>query len=240
MKLRLAIFDADILYQPLQSRYHSYAHMFVTLLRESGADWDMHVYPVIDGVCPDSPDEFDACLITGSKYDSFGEEGWIVRLRDYVRTLYQLGKPMAGICFGHQLLAHALGGHTDRSTAGWGLGVMKYAVTSRPDFVVDDVQTINLLVSHQDQVQTLPPDAVLLLSNSFCPNAAFYIPGQVLAIQGHPEFTAEYARDLLDIREAVLPVADVSRARETFKIPHDGLIAGHWVRRFIETSLRVP
>ena len=235
MKLRLAILDADKLYQPLQTRYHSYGQMFETLLRESDADWELKIYPVIDGVFPQSPNEFDACLITGSKFDSFGGEAWIVHLREYVQTLYQLKKPMVGVCFGHQLLAHALGGCTGRSTAGWGLGVMQYSITATPDFV-DDLQSISLLVSHQDQVHTLPPQATRLMSNSFCPNAAFYIPGQVLAIQGHPEFTVDYARDLLDLRESVLPASDVNRARATFEFAHDGLLVGRWIRRFVEAS----
>lgn len=235
-KIRLAILDADTLYQPLRNIYRSYAQMFVSLLRGSGADWDFRIYPVISGVFPEAPDEFDAVLITGSKYDSFADEEWIVRLRDYVRTLYALKKPMAGICFGHQLLAHALGGNTSRSSKGWGLGVMKYRLQSRPDFV-DETDSVYLLASHQDQVQALPPGATWLLGSDFCPNAAFYIPDQVLGIQGHPEFTVEYAGRLLDVREAFLPAADVSRARDSFNIPHDGKKVGQWIRRFVEKSL---
>lgn len=238
MKIRLAILDADILYPPLQAVHHSYGRMFTALFEAVGADWDIRIYPVINGVYPESTEDFDACLITGSKYDSFGGEDWIVLLREYVRSLYALGKPLVGICFGHQLLAHALGGHSGRSNAGWGLGVMSYTLHERPAFLGDvgeenDETQIRLIVSHQDQVHQLPDDAQLLLSNDFCPNAAFYIPGRVLALQGHPEFTVNYALDLLAHREQQLPPDVVRKARATLSQGHDGTKAGHWIRCFV-------
>jgi GMP synthase (glutamine-hydrolysing) len=83
--------------------------MFRRLLGDAGADWDMRLFTVINGDYPVEPDSADAFLITGSKYDAFADDEWVRSLREYARMLYARGKPLVGICFGHQLLAHALG-----------------------------------------------------------------------------------------------------------------------------------
>jgi len=233
--MKLAILDADILYDTLQPRYISYGMMFVNLPGQSGEDWDMSIFRVIDGQYPVDTAHYDAFLITGSKYDSFADDDWIVALRQYVRAIFQAGKPLVGVCFGHQLLAHALGGRAGRSDAGWGLGVMQYQLEQHPSFI-DGRDSVNLIVSHRDQVIALPEDARRLMSNDFCPNAAFYIPGRVLAIQGHPEFSVDYARALLDLRADQLAPALVERVQSSFDTPHDGPLVATWIRQFIEHS----
>ncbi|MGM0633759.1 MAG: glutamine amidotransferase-related protein [Pseudomonadota bacterium] len=235
--IRLAILDCDILYPELQPQWLSYGEMFRRLLREAGVDWDMRLYTVINGEYPASPDEADAFLITGSKYDAFSDEGWVRQLRDYTRTLYAQGRPLVGICFGHQLLAHALGGETARSDKGWGLGVMRYELQERPGFI-DDGDSVDLVASHRDQVRHLPPDARLLLGNAFCPLAGFHVPGRLLALQGHPEFTKRYAQDLLDYREDRLPADTVADARHTLATEEpEGLRVGGWIRRFVDSAV---
>lgn len=241
---RLAILDCDILYPALQPRWQSYGAMFLRLLREAGVDWDMRLYSVIEGEYPASPDDADAFLVTGSKYDAFSDEDWVRRLRDYTRMLYEQGKPLVGICFGHQVLAHALGGEAGRSAAGWGLGVMRYDLLDAPAFLQEDAEsdpTVHLIASHRDQVLRLPPDALPLLRNDFCPLAGFHIPGRLLALQGHPEFTAQYAQELLDERAGRLPEDRVTEARRSLEtMTPEGLRVGRWIRRFIEASIPCP
>lgn len=236
--LKLAILDADILYEPLQALYHSYGQMFVNLLRRANADWDITIYSVINGEYPASPDDHDAYLVTGSKYDSFADDDWIVQLRQYTQMLYAEAKPVVGICFGHQLLAHALGGEAARSDAGWGLGVMAYDLCEHAAFTEGE-GPINLIISHQDQVRSLPAQARLLLSNDFCPYAGFYIPDKVLAIQGHPEFTTDYAKALLACRVDQLPLELIESTLLTFSTPHHGTRVASWIVRFVETAVSV-
>src|SRR5690606_17729643 len=145
----------------------------------------------------------------------------------YAQSLYEHNRPMVGICFGHQLLAHALGGRAGRSEAGWGLGVMEYELRNHPAFIevsvetsVDTPPTVRLIASHQDQVAELPPEAVPLLHSDFCPNAGFYIPGKVLAIQAHPEFSVDYASALLDLRAGQFTPAQTAQVQASFKVPH--------------------
>jgi len=233
--LRLAILDADRLHEPLRDRYHSYASMFERLLRDAGVDWLMDTYLVIDGQYPQQRTSYDAFLITGSKYDSFADTPWIAGLRDYVRDCHADHQPLVGICFGHQLLAHALGGEAGRCDAGWGLGVMQYGLLADAPFV-DGPAAVNMIVSHQDQVRRLPPRATRLLGNDFCANAGFYIDNEVLALQGHPEFTPDYANALLDYRAETLPADVVGAARQSLDLPHDGARVARWIRQFVEAA----
>ncbi len=234
--MRLAILDADILREALQPKYHSYGRMFEALFERQQLDWEVTTFKVIDGHYPPSMDQYDAFLITGSQYDAFSHEPWVRRLREYAQTLFQAGRPMIGICFGHQLLAHALGGEAGRAGGGWGMGVMAYSMLATPPFV-DEAAPVSLIVSHRDQVTRLPPEAERLLSNDFCPNAAFYIPGRVLAIQGHPEFSVDYARALFEYRKHELPPKLAAEVRQSFSLAHQGERVGRWMRRFLEQAL---
>lgn len=235
--MKLAILETDILYDSLRPTYRGYGAMFEALLRTAGStDWQISIYPVIEGHYPGDIHDYHAYLITGSKYDSFADDAWIVQLRSYVQALFKADKPMVGICFGHQLLAHALGGLAGRSNAGWGLGVMQYQLDHHPEFI-DAQDPVHLIVSHQDQVLSLPSGAKRLLSNDFCPNAAFYIPRRVLAIQGHPEFDVEYAKALLNIRAHQFPADFLQCVHQSYQTPHHGARVGAWMRRFLELSI---
>lgn len=234
--MKLAILDSDVLRPQLQPTFNSYGQMFLDLFNTVGVDWEMTVFSVIDGEYPQDPDAFDAYLITGSKHDAFADDDWIVQLRDYAHRLYDLGKPIVGICFGHQLLAHALGGRAERFHSGWGLGVMQYDVLDEPPFA-DSNRPVSLLVSHRDQVSSLPPKAQPLLTSSFCEHAAFYIPNRVLCFQGHPEFSKDYEEALLPLRENDVTPEQMTAIRASMQDPHEGERIGRWMKRFLEQSL---
>lgn len=234
--MKIAILETDILHEKLRSTYVGYGVMCQRLLRNSGVAGRLDIYAVIQGEYPASMHDYDAYLITGSKYDSFADDPWIVQLRDHVCQLFEAGKPLLGICFGHQLLAHALGGRAGRCQAGWGLGVMQYQVHNHAAFI-DHAEPVQLIVSHQDQVLALPPGAQLLLGNDFCPNAAFHVPNRVLAFQGHPEFSAEYAKALLAIRAHQFPEEYLARVQQSYALGHHGERIGKWMQRFIEMAV---
>lgn len=240
--LKLAILETDVLRPTLKPRYHSYGRMFIELLNRVDFNGEITVFPVIDGQYPDDLHDFDAYLITGSQHDAFADTDWIVRLRAFCKTLYDAHKPMVGICFGHQLLAQALGGRAGRADRGWGLGVMTYEFDNTvrealPDFV-DQPQPVSLLISHRDQVLSLPPGADNLLGNDFCPYAAYYIPGRVLCFQGHPEFTRDYQRALLTYREGDISPEQMQTVVASLSTEHQGERIAHWMCDFLDSRPR--
>jgi GMP synthase-like glutamine amidotransferase len=80
----------------------------------------------------------------------------------------------------------------------------------------------------------LPPQARRLASSEFCENAAFFIGQQVMAFQGHPEFTAEYARRLLPRREQCIGSETFQRGMSTLEQPNDSERVGRWLIEFIQ------
>jgi GMP synthase (glutamine-hydrolysing) len=235
--MKLAILETDVLRPALRPEYQGYGRMFQNLFNQAGANWAMPVFSVIEGHYPENVDDYDAFLITGSQHDAFGDTDWIVRLRDYVTALFDAGKPILGICFGHQLVAHALGGQAGRADQGWGMGVMTYQCQSRPPFI-DSAAPVSLLVSHRDQVLQLPARAEVLLQSDFCRYAAYYIDNQVLCFQGHPEFTKPYAQALLSYRQTELAPELLARVKASWQDEHQGERIARWMRTFLEQTDR--
>lgn len=200
MSLRLAVLDCDHLATEVRSRYHSYGQMFIQLFARLAPEFCVERFSVIDGIYPNPTDHYDAWLVTGSKSDAFSDEAWIIRLTQYLQQLNQQQRCLIGICFGHQLLAHMLNGRVGRAEQGWGVGVHSYQTTQHPLLSDFENRQLKLIVSHQDQVLKLPDTAIRLWGNQFCPNAAFLYDSRVLGIQGHPEFSCEYAAWLYQFR----------------------------------------
>jgi len=232
MSVRICILETDILRPQLIDTYKSYGTMFQQLFARQPLPATFHCFNVVEGHYPDDSERFDAYLITGSKADSFGKDDWISQLRSYLLSRYQNGDKLLGVCFGHQLLALLLGGKAERASQGWGVGVHQYRVVRHETWMQPAAETFNLLVSHQDQVTQLPEGATLLASSDFCPNAAYCIDKQVLCFQGHPEFTHDYSRDLLNLRREALGEANYQKGIDSLAKEQQGSQIAEWMVRF--------
>lgn len=220
----LGILDTDVLREDLQATYGSYARMFKQLFNQVDTNLDENLeykfYQVTDGEYPESINDCDAYLITGSKSSAYDQDNWIKTLSSYINTLYQADIKMLGICFGHQLIAHTLGGKTELAPPGWGVGVHNYKTTVQGKKLNPELnQGFSLLVSHRDQVVSLPKQATLVAKSDFCPNAAYQINNQVLCFQGHPEFVPMYADALMQKRKADIPTDTYNRAQGNLNEP---------------------
>ncbi|NBA98381.1 amidotransferase [Pseudomonas sp. R5(2019)] len=231
--LSICILETDHLRPELVGRYQSYGHLFQQLFARQPVPASFAVFNVVDGEYPSEGQTFDAYLVTGSKADAFGQQGWINVLRTFLLERYQRGDTLLGICFGHQLLALLLGGECGRAAQGWGLGVHRYQCLEPQPWMTPPRADFALLVSHQDQVSALPDGAQLLASSLFCPVAAFSIGEQVLCFQGHPEFVEGYAQDLLDLRREGYGEDLYSAATATVQQGHDGALIAQWMLQFV-------
>lgn len=177
---------------------------YVRFFQSGSGDFQFVGYEVAHGEFPDSPEACDAYIITGSPKGVYDADEWIGRLVEFIRASYVAGKKLIGICFGHQILAQALGGRAEKSEKGWGLGLKRIELNAdRSKAWLDGrVDHCALYFVHQDQVTELPPGAELLGGSEFCPNAFFTIDNQVLGLQGHPEFSLAIMQDILS-RERV-------------------------------------
>ncbi|VXA97487.1 Amidotransferase [Pseudomonas sp. 8AS] len=233
MALRICILETDHIRPELVEQYHGYGRMFKQLFAQQPVAAEFEVFNVIQGQYPDDTQRYDAYLITGSKYDSFGSEPWIQTLREYVLARYAAGDKLLGICFGHQLLALLLGGKTERASQGWGVGVQHYAVHAQEPWMQPRTEQLSMLIIHQDQVTQAPANATILASNSFCPIAAYCIGDQVLCWQGHPELVADYSRSILEIRREHWGEQVYRQALDSLEQAHQGAIVAEWMMRFV-------
>jgi GMP synthase-like glutamine amidotransferase len=234
----------------------SYPCMFERLFDSAAEDLpigplEYEVYPVHRGSLPPIGDggekknggsgDKTVYLITGSRAGAYDDLPWIPPLEDWIRRAHGEGQPLAGICFGHQIVGQALGGTVRKSERGWGLGVrtVEIKAESRADvWSSEGVHSaityfpkgrFSLIHSHQDQVEEPPPGAAVFAGNDFCPCAGMLIGKRTLTFQGHPEFTPAYARHLLDLRDGLIPGAARRAAKDSLSLPTDHLGAARWI-----------
>ena len=130
--MKIGILKTDAVRPEWVPDFGEYPDMFTALLAKADPDLEFAVYDVEEGEYPDDIDEVDAYLITGSKSSVYEEKAWIARLMDFVRELHAREKKIVGICFGHQIIAHALGGKTEKSHKGWGVGRHTHSFITPP------------------------------------------------------------------------------------------------------------
>jgi GMP synthase-like glutamine amidotransferase len=234
MGVCIGILQADSVREEFQPRFGDYPGMFETVLGKSDPEIEFRHYNVELGVYPQQLDECDGYVITGSKKSVYDDEQWIHRLMDFVRQLHQRRKKVVGICFGHQLIAHALGGETQPADVGWGVGVHQSKVVSHKGFMTSSVDGFGLLVSHKDQVTSLPEDAELIATSEFCPNAMYTIGDHVLTFQGHPEFTTDYSRTLMEMRREIIGESKLNAGLASLEGELDSGLVSKWIVNFIK------
>ena len=139
---------------------------------------------------------------------------------------------LAGICFGHQLVAHYFGGKVGPANEGWAVGVHASHIVTHDSWMAPANERLSLLSSHKDQVLELPPDATLYATNAFCPNAGFTVGDHTLTIQGHPEFRKDYARSLMTFRKDLLGDAVFGAGLDSLSCSTDEAVMGCWLVNF--------
>ena len=211
-QLHLGILKVDSVRPEFQAEYGDYPDMFEKLLTRADANVVVSVFDAQHGELP-KPADCDGFLITGSRDSVYDDLPWISPLVALLGQLREQRVKVAGICFGHQLLAHFFGGRVGAAEAGWAVGVHRAKIVRQPswldhdgvdDGVEDKSAGLSLLSSHKDQVLELPPDAEVYATNAFCPIAGFTVDEHTLTIQGHPEFSKDYSRALMDFRRELL------------------------------------
>ncbi len=170
----------------------SYEWMFERVLHMAGYVGDFQVLQTWQGQLPEHLNSNDLYLISGSNESAYDSTPWVVSLRQWIANAYSAGCRLAGICFGHQIIAEALGGHVVRSRKGWGIGLRCSEVVNQLLADIIGASSLTLVYDHHDQVVGLPARATLTMGSVFCPIDGFRIGRQVLTLQGHPEFTNEF------------------------------------------------
>ena len=175
----------------------------IALISSEKHDSKFKTFNILDSVFPENHLECDGWIVTGSPHGVYEEHSWIPKVSDLINDIYRAKIPIFGVCFGHQLIAQALGGHVEKSIKGWGLGLHTYEINNKTDYMVNLTEEVTLNICHQDQVLQVPEGATIYASSEFCRNAGFYINDKVLTMQAHPEFLVDFIKALLNARREV-------------------------------------
>jgi GMP synthase-like glutamine amidotransferase len=224
--MRLGLLQCDHTLESVRHIAGDYDAMFANWLP---AEWK--VYDLTTGEAPRDLNECDAYITTGSKASVYDDEPWIHQFAALTQRIHAAGVPFLGVCFGHQMMGHALGGRVAKSPNGWGIGVHTFTISKHEAWMQPATASINVLMSCQDQVLDLPPGAEVLGGNAHCPVGIFRM-GRMLGIQGHPEFTPAYAEALLHLRRERIGTERVDKALVTLHTPLHPELLATWTTNF--------
>jgi glucosinolate gamma-glutamyl hydrolase len=232
----------------IKKSFGDYGKMISDALRSEGEEWIS--YNVVDDQFPSDEEirSFDGILLSGSKHDAHANDPWIQKLRKLVvdcATNFQ-DKKIVGICFGHQLIANALGGVSGRSNCGWEVGIKHIQVSDRFKQIFNDYQEVlngmqgnsfKILEVHQDQVLELPDGAELLASSANTKVEMFSWGKNVLCVQGHPEFNEQIVKMIVDARkDEVIPTEIAATAVHSLSQGTDNSSLRLLLKKFLHSS----
>ena len=211
-----------------------YREMFAALLKPHVPGLEFTYYDACHGSLPAAPEACDAYLCSGSQFSVYDERNWIAPLAGFLRKLRDARRPYVGICFGHQILAQALGGEVARARQGWGVGVHEMSIVEREPWMRPEQPACRLQYMHGDQVQKLPAGATVLARSRHCEVAMFRVGDSMLGIEGHPEFAASFNEAIIRARRDRIGAAVADRALAGVNGPTDSAVVGKWIAEFLK------
>ncbi|KAJ5771809.1 hypothetical protein N7520_002338 [Penicillium odoratum] len=199
--IRIAVLECDTPIQPVVDKLGNYGQIFERLLTNAAGSTVIEVskWNVVGNPIYPNPNEVDAFLLTGSKHDAFADDSWILTLTEYVKDIVQSHKkPVVGVCFGHQILARALGARVGRGEE-WEVSVDEITLTDAGKEVFGK-DKLFLHHMHRDNVFETPDGCVNLGFSGPCPVQGLYMPKRLISIQAHPEFNEFIMTNVLQAR----------------------------------------
>lgn len=200
---------------------------------------DVHVVPVFLGEQPEEPARYRAALITGSPAMVTDRAPWSEQTALWLRKAAAQGLPMFGICYGHQLLAHALGGQVGYNPAGREVGTQMIQHLAEDPLLADLPRPFPAQTMHMQSVIQPPPGSIVLASSAMDAHQMLRMAPAIVSTQFHPEFPPEFMLDNLERNTAKYAAENLDVAalkRDVRPTPE----AAGLLRRFLELHVAVP
>lgn len=227
--MRIGILQAGHFPDELVPESGTYSDLYARML--DGHGFDFMTWSVVDDVFPENPEEADGWLISGSRYGAYEDLPWIPKLEAFVRDIKASDRPLVGVCFGHQVIAKALGGKVEKFKGGWAVGRTLY------DFG-DEKLALNAW--HQDQVIAVPPGAEVVARSHFCEVAALVYGDRMFTVQAHPEFDRAMVEGLIRYRGGAIPPERLEVARASLDGPTDSAAVAGTIADFFRLERAEP
>ena len=226
--MNINILETGKLPDTLEEKYGNYTSIFSNLFKQLVIVHEIKTYDVTSFPIPTNSREADLWLITGSSCGVYDDLAWISDLRNFIKQIVAQKVPLLGICFGHQILAEAMGGKVEKSPKGWGVGVHEYKRLSGTRLSERLGHFYTGYAMHQDQVIIAPTDSISVYGSQFCPHSILAYGDKnkpnAISIQSHPEFSGDLLRDLITKRIGVtIPQSVGEKGLLSLKNPPDNL-----------------
>lgn len=234
--MKLGVLLCDHVQPALQESYGDYQDMFANILSQCDSSIEVLYFDVVSGQFPEDINVCDAYMTSGSKASVNDNLPWVNTLERFVWQMFLVNKAFVGICFGHQMIAKALGGKVACSDKGWGIGIATTIVHAHKQWMLPKQNQIKLIVSHQEQVCQLPPETQVLMGNDFCPYAMIKVGEHFLGLQGHPEFTPAYSKALMKGRKAIIAKRNYTQGIDSLSQKTDEKLMVQWLINFLKQA----
>ncbi|KAF1810510.1 class I glutamine amidotransferase-like protein [Eremomyces bilateralis CBS 781.70] len=243
--IRIAILECDTPLEKTKAKYGGYGGVFKTLMvggaklrgLDPERDLEMTSWPVEKELQYPELEDIDAIMLTGSRYNAFDNTPWITSIVSYLRRVLEQDRVrIIGVCFGHQLVARALGTPIGRSDIGWEVSVCPVELSPEGQRIFG-LSNLKIFQMHRDVVQEVPKGMTLLGSSARCDVQGFYQKNRVITVQGHPEFSKEIVSELLYARHesGIFDDDEYQDAMQRVGDQHDGVkIAAAFVSFLLE------
>ncbi len=234
--MRVGLLVCDHVLSDLVDVAGDYDDMFFRLFADAD-DVELVAYDVVNGELPSDPADCEAWITTGSRHSVNDDLDWIRYLEEFIQAVPAARTPLIGVCFGHQLIARAMGGSVIRSPRGWGVGSVEVhllADGSLPGWMQPLRDKYRILNSHADQVVEVPEGTVVLGSTTHCPVSLMTVGEYLMGIQGHPEMEPRYLRSLIEMRRGDrIPHETAAKGLESLGHGSDCTLIRQWMLNFI-------
>ena len=241
--MRIGVIQTGRVRGDLAQRHGEYPAMMEALIGPHAPGMRFETVALVDGADLPAPESFDGYVITGSRHGVYDADvPWIGPLKEWLRAVRAAGRPIVGICFGHQILAEAFGGRAVKHEGGWRLGPHEFEVAARPRWAADAPERLRLHSMHQDQVVAVPQDAQVWATAPGCVYAGLTYGDpdapDAVSIQPHPEMNAGFKRDLTQHLhdEARVPEALARAALDSIGAPVDNAAVGAMFARYLRAA----
>ena len=235
--MKIGILKTDTVRPEWVGEFGEYPDMFERLLLAEDPSLEFQTWDAESGELPTDLDAADGFIITGSKSSAYDDKEWIRALENFIQRIHASRRKLIGICFGHQVIAKALGAIVDKSPKGWGCGIQTYQLKDA-ELAADGIgEDLRLIASHQDQVITVPAGAVIIAASDHCNIAGFRIDDHILTFQGHPEFIPAYSREIMHFRREMIGESRVATGLASLDSEqHQGARVARWMLDFLSSD----
>jgi len=235
--VRFCVLQAGAALPGANRRHGGYGGMFARILGSAGHHTDVRA--LATGPVPAEPAAFAGVVVTGSPHSAHDPVPWFPRFFSFLREVSDSGKPLLGVCFGHQALAHALGGAVAPNPKGWEIGTRRICLTRAGMGSLaggGERGAVRIFESHRDAVIRLPPGSVLLARSDNTEVEMFSAGRNVLGIQGHPEFDREVVLEIAETlaQRGELAPEETAGILDSLRRPADDRVVRGWMTRFLE------